>query len=285
MNSKLPLYITSVVTLLLLIGLSAPMSARAYKKHEATLAGKKIQLIHLFDRDARDASANNEHTVVLLSEGNVPDTVVIEFSKDRKDWERLEMSRAGDTDLFAVSLPAKERGKRWYYRFIASAGGADTKFTLSDTKDFYVTYEGDVPKILLILHIALMMLTAILILHAFHYSLEILINRTNAIKAYWSGFLAMVVFWISAFAIGPPISGYTFGEPFGPWPFGGDITDTKSVALALFWLVPLFLKFGVLSGRESHHRISDRAFATWVFVGLIVSIGIYLIPHSLFIQV
>ncbi len=280
--SLTPLIITSAVTLLVTLAMSFVMSSRGYRTATFDTPSGRLEAIHLFNRDARDAPQNEPHLLTLTCKGAVPEKVEVLYGPDRKEWKRLEMARAGDTACFAAELPPLPKGKRWFYRFSFPETGA--VFALSKDKDFYVTFEGKVPKWLLVAHIALMIIAALLFFHVFHFSLEVLVNGQPALKTYWAALLGVAVFTVTAFGIGPFISGYVFGEPFGAWPFGHDITDTKSFYLILFWLVPLFLKRSVLSGGGEGKGIGDRAFAWWCLAALAVSLVVFAIPHSLFIQ-
>ncbi len=68
-----------------------------------------------------------------------------------------------------------------------------------------------------------------------------------------------------------------------------DITDNKSLLAVLFWLGLLvakpnsFFRRNLLSIRKCD-PLSENAFARLTIVGLVLTIGIYMIPHSIFFQ-
>ncbi|MDZ7814660.1 MAG: hypothetical protein U5N86_01245 [Planctomycetota bacterium] len=283
--SKLPPLITIVITLLIMFLGSLMMYSRGYKAHTVELAsGSTSTLEHLFNRDTRDEPENRDHIVTLRVYGEHPERLMLEYHEAGEKWYEKEMVRAEGTDLYCASLEGKPKLGRWFYRFHAYYGDEDAVFAQEGDTNFFVTFEGDVPMLLLVSHIALMIATVILFIFVFYYSLEKLVNRRNGKELYLSAFLGTAVFLFAAFVLGPPISGYAFGEPFGAWPFGTDITDTKSFWLIVLWLIPLFLRAGQLTGNEKHNRISARAFAWFCLLALVFSLIVFMIPHSLFIH-
>ena len=283
--SLLPLYITLFVTVLILLLASLMMYSRGYKQETVELSGSRTSTLeHLFNRDSRDEPEHQDHIVTLRVFGEHPDRVLLEYHEAGEEWFEKKMVRAEGTDLYCATLEGKPKLGRWFYRFHAYYGNKDVVFANEGSTNFFVTFEGDLPNSLLVPHIALMIAAVLLFMHVFHYVLEQLINRRFGNKTYWSAFLGTAVFLVAAFVLGPPISGYAFGEPFGAWPFGTDITDTKSFWLIVLWLVPLFLRMGQLTGKDKHNRISARAFAWFCLIALVFSLVAFMSPHSLFIH-
>jgi hypothetical protein len=273
------------------LALAYVFTARPYQTF--SLDTKGPQFSHLFDRDARDCLQNAPHTVVLTLTKPAPDRqlmVMLEYSEDRKTWQKAEMTNAEGTSVYAYELPGKEKGKRWFYRFEIVTIGAPTGdgkaqisrglFTKSPTTDFYVTFEGTVPKWIMLGHVVLMMGATILFMFAFYWLMEMIHNRYGARQLYYTALWGLILFALSAFALGPPASGYAFGDPFGPWPFGSDITDTKSLYLTILWIVHfvLFRRQRLVVERGS------RVFAWGTLLMLVISFIVFLIPHSLFVQ-
>jgi len=279
-----------------LIPASLVLTARPYKK--VSIGSPSLSLVHLFDRDARDCFAGESHTVVATikgDEGPLPLSVELEYSRDRKTWDRKPMSRAADTGIVAAELPTLKKGERWFYRFVLSLLTPskddprklqiqNTTFRLDATNDFYVTFEGRVPPFLMLLHVSLMIAALILFFHVFHYSVDTLVNKSIPGKMFVYSSFGTAVFCISAFIIGPIASEYAFGAPFGPWPIGTDITDTKSLVMAILWISALICYYKPVRKAEALGAPSP-VLLPWLNIGLmILSLVVYLIPHSVFIQ-
>ena len=101
---------------------------------------------------------------------------------------------------------------------------------------------------------------------------------------------AWLTFTIGAIILGPPVTWYTFAEGFSPWPVKGlnslgDITDTKSVLLVIWWGVLLLSNLKHV--RSSTHGELGKSiclrFAWWTLVAILVTIFVFMIPHSQFL--
>jgi hypothetical protein len=74
----------------------------------------------------------------------------------------------------------------------------------------------------------------------------------------------------------------TFGVLWEGYPFGRDITDNKTQFMFVLWLASLLLVRGSFLGRgEDRDRLGAKGFAWAVVASFIVSLGLFIIPHSM----
>jgi len=79
---------------------------------------------------------------------------------------------------------------------------------------------------------------------------------------------------LGGLVLGPIVQKYAFGAFWTGWPFGGDLTDNKTLGMWLAWVVAI----AVWSRRKDP---SDRI-ARWTTVAAaLVMVAVYLVPHSL----
>jgi hypothetical protein len=76
-----------------------------------------------------------------------------------------------------------------------------------------------------------------------------------------------------------------------PWPTQGltslgDITDTKTSFLVVWWAVLLLSNLGtwMKAIKRQGDPIVERRFGWWTIVALLVTVFVFLIPHSQFLQ-
>jgi hypothetical protein len=219
-------------------------------------------------------------------------SVTVYYRKaERKEWTPYPLQYCPKSDLWAGSLPPLPKGKRYFY-YLEVRGSRGEKLFLPEGAPeapgqgfYHVTYEGHVSEILLIAHIVLACSTAVFLLHAFYYGLCQLVCGDGYRGAYWCALAGNLLFFISMVPLGAVLSGQTFGEPWGAWPLGTDVTDTKSQFLFLFWLVAALLQRKTLTGgRRGKDTLSPRGFSILTVGGCIFSLVIFLIPHSYFFQ-
>lgn len=214
---------------------------------------------------------------------------------------------------FAILPPLDEKGSRWFY-YIAidtsegrtieiwkSMNRLEKLFSgfMKDRQLFWTTYEGNVVrempggKAALVTHIVLSLGALLFLFHTLYYALSILDKPDSLtfIKCFRSSFWALLIFAVGAVAMGIPITWYTFGVGFSPWPMQGltslgDITDTKSCLLVVWWTVLLIRYFRTCRGalKAESEPVKLRRFALWTIVALLITVFVFLIPHSQFLQ-
>ncbi len=213
----------------------------------------------------------------------------------------LPLARTPDTSVWIAPIGLKKRGVLLdnfsgneikvsdRYLYVVEAASRSGKKALiqpernwlerimgwAPDKKFKLTFEGEVSRCWLIAHIVLMVAAPVFLLHALYYAVLILAGSGDPLRKLKTSLIAgWVCFTASSIPIGIIITSQAFNVGFEPWPFGGDITDTKSLFLVLLWAVV----FAVLWKR------GEKAWSITVISASVLSAAVYMIPHSMIVQ-
>jgi hypothetical protein len=102
-------------------------------------------------------------------------------------------------------------------------------------------------------------------------ALASLLSRGEARRYAW---VTVVLIGIGGLLLGPIVQKHAFGAYWTGWPFGEDLTDNKTLAMWLAWVIAL----AVLSRRREPR---DRVARLVVAIAAVVMLAVYLVPHSL----
>jgi hypothetical protein len=175
-------------------------------------------------------------------------------------WARIGLERRGDR-LIAL-LPKQPAAGKLAYRVMLDAGGRE--ISLSGEAPLVIRFKGPVPAAVLIVHIFVMFASMLFSAMAGITSLDRKRNPRALALA------AAGLFFAGGFVLGPIVQKYAFGVLWAGFPFGTDLTDSKTLVSMALWIAAL------VAGRKG------RPARGWVLAASVVSLVIYLIPHSLF---
>lgn len=133
-----------------------------------------------------------------------------------------------------------------------------------ESKPTVIRFKGSVPLYILIPHVIFM------------FSSMFFSTRTG-IEALRKGrevkiltYVTVILLGIGGLILGPIVQKFAFDAFWTGWPFGGDLTDNKTLVTFLFWLFALIK----LKKSETNRK--------WVYIAAAVLIIVFLIPHSMF---
>jgi hypothetical protein len=173
-------------------------------------------------------------------------------------------------------LEAVNRGEEGEVKLTLPEKGSD------DFTPFLLKYEGEVPPIIIFLHVLCVFGAIFFSGLALLSAVDIKRGKEKLKKAVRFPLATFVLLFLGFVPFGIAMNYFAFGATWEAFPFGWDVTDNKSQVLLLVWLFTLFLAKGTLLGKgESKNLVSDRGFATWVMVSFIVTVLIFGVPHSL----
>lgn len=165
-------------------------------------------------------------------------------------------------------LPAQpQAGKLEYYIEIQTfrkdeVQALKTRTMLCYDDPLIIRFKGDVPAWALIPHILCMFISMLFGAYAFLCALADMPQyRRYTI-------LSFVLLVLGGFVLGPIVQKYAFGVYWSGFPFGGDLTDNKTLFAGVALLV------AVLTGKRSWNRWA-------VVVAMAVMFAIFSIPHSM----
>ena len=143
-------------------------------------------------------------------------------------------------------------------------------------------YKGEVSTLVLVLHVIFMF-------GAFFFMVMAALCANDLRKGIGTKKLTVkMVRWLILFTFigGWPLGFILNAQRFGPvwegFPFGYDVTDNKTQIMFVFWLMVVLLGWGSFIGRSPEtDRFGDREWSVAVLIASVLSLAIFLIPHSL----
>lgn len=178
--------------------------------------------------------------------------------KSHDDWSAVPLGRNGD-DLVVVIPQQPPAGKVMYQ--VSLIGESGVRHNLTD-EPIIIRFKGPVPLSILILHVIFMFSAMLLSTRA---GLEAVAGGK---KCYAFTFVTAILLFIGGLILGPIVQKYAFGAYWTGWPFGHDLTDTKTAVAMLFWVIALW-----------RSRTKGKGNA-WIIIAAIVTLAVYIIPHS-----
>jgi len=196
---------------------------------------------------------------VRVSDPGVEGRLLYKRYPTEDPWTITPMTREGER-LYAY-LPRQPAAGKLAYKVILTVDGADHLLTGKDPLIF--RFKDPVPNAALIPHIIIMFLAMLVSTRA---GLAALDKRSNPRRlAIWATALIIV----GGFIFGPIVQKYAFGVYWSGFPFGTDLTDNKTALALVAWIAAL------IAGRK------NRPARPWVLAASVVTLLVYLIPHSL----
>ena len=176
----------------------------------------------------------------------------------------VEMSRQGETlvGLLPAQPPA---GKLEYYVALVAPSGL---VRVPETGSVVMRFKGDVPALVLIPHVVTMFVSMMIGVRS---ALAAVLGRPEARRYAW---VALVGITVGGLVLGPVVQKYAFDAYWTGWPVGGDLTDNKTLAMWMAWVVAA----AVLGRRRDP---ADRVARWTVAAAATVTIAVYVVPHSL----
>ncbi|MCD6379303.1 hypothetical protein J7M07_02500 [bacterium] len=196
----------------------------------------------------------------------------------RKDVKMIR----GDSEIWEADLPSLNKGERLKYSFVFFRDGKRVLRVPADGGFYLVKYKGDISTVVLILHIIFMFSAFFFIIETFLGALWILLSGEAIGYTIKMMRIALSFLFIGGWPLGFILNYQRFGPVWEGFPFGWDITDNKTQIIFLFWLITTFLVRGSFFGRgQEGDVIGKKQYAVVVIISFIVTVGLYLVPHSL----
>jgi hypothetical protein len=247
---------------------------------------------HVFKGDGTLAQLD-----VLVTGGLVPDDAVIaiyyqpRYPTDEDSGKapiRVEaVTIPGHELIYRVAVPNQGRGSEFSYRFqLENAAGQilaaiPAEISRDKLNRLWFRYEGRRSLILLVAHILGMFGSFLLMVMVFLTACEN--TKLNPVKLRLSRQVlwATIILFLGSFPLGIWLEYQVYGTYWTGIPFGRDLTDSKTLVIFIYWLVMLLLlKGSALKSNPRADSIGPVA-ARWVaIIGVLLSLALYLIPHS-----
>jgi hypothetical protein len=224
-------------------------------KGKADVSGLKVT--YRLDRSVEIA---RDHEVkVDIPDASVSGAVVWKRSKVDEPWVRVEMKREGGALVGA--LPKQPMGGRLEYRVLLTKDNDEVSLTGNEPAD--IRFKGSVPAAVLIPHVLIMFLA---MLFSNRAGLAALGGKEKTCKlVLWT----LALLFLGGFVFGPLVQKFSFGVFWAGVPYGFDLTDNKTLIAFLLWGA------AAIAGRKGRNARG------WVLAASILTLVIYMIPHSL----
>jgi len=180
--------------------------------------------------------------------------------KSHDEWSTMPLVRQGDN--FIAAAPKQPPAGKVMYQITLIENSTGRRYDLTD-EPVIIRFKGAVPKVVIYPHVLIMFIG---MLWATRTGFEALVNgaRIHSLSV-WTTVLLI----IGGLIFGPLLQKFAFNEWWTGWPFGHDLTDSKTAFAVIFWLIALWrLRAGIIKGR------------IWVIIAAVVTFVIFIIPHS-----
>ncbi len=208
------------------------------------------------------ASADNDTDALV----KIPDTLkklkghyAFRKFKSGDAWTRYRMHH--EEDNLVAELPPQPAAGKLEYRIFIVDDGIEKELT---SEPVVIRFKNPVPEVILIPHIIFMFLAMVFSMRT---GFEAVFKRKRTLRL--AG-ITTILLLAGGLILGPLVQYYAFGDLWTGWPFGKDMTDTKTMVAFIFWLIA-WLRL---------RKNPDNRF--WPILASIVLLAVYLIPHSMF---
>jgi hypothetical protein len=202
---------------------------------------------------------STEDYVIRINTNDPMVTGVLYWRKFNSNEEYTAVPMNGNKILRA-DLPAQKRLEKLDYYITLSK--QNSMVTIPNEKNVTIRFKDPVPIWILIPHIFAMFFAMLL---STRTGLEFFSKEPKLEKlTLWT----IIILFIGGFPLGFAMNGIAFGEVWGGWPFGHDVTDNKTQIAFLVWLIAFFM------------IKKNKSAKLAALIAAIVMLVVYLIPHS-----
>jgi hypothetical protein len=174
-------------------------------------------------------------------------------------WTETTMSR--QEGRLVGYLPKQPMAGKLAYKVVLA--DPEKEVSLSGEDPVVIRFKGHTPLPLLLAHVLVIFAAMLFSTRA---GLAALDRRSDPKKlAVWTALL----FFAGGFILGPLMQKFAFDAWWTGFPLGTDLTDSKTLFAMLAWVAALFAGRG---GRQNRR---------WVLAASVVTLIVFLIPHSL----
>jgi len=206
---------------------------------------------------------NHDSTADADMEISIPDMIITGSVSWRRfrSYDTLQTNPlVREGDKLIVSIPKQPAAGKVAYE-VKLYDSTGTGYDLTN-KPVIIRFKDPVPLPVMIAHILLIFMA---MLYSTRTGLEAIVRGD---KVYRQTILTVILLLVGGMFLGPVVQKYAFGAFWTGWPIGHDLTDNKTAVAMIFWLIALWRIKAKNKGRG------------WVIAASIVTLVIFLIPHS-----
>lgn len=185
--------------------------------------------------------------------------------------------------VYEGCLPPMEKGAKITYWIAArNVEQATARVPADDGKFGVLKYKGEASTIVIVAHVVFMFAAFFFMAMSALAAVDILRGREDKTNAVRAARWALATSFVGGWPLGFMLNYQTFGQLWEGFPFGYDITDNKTQVIFVLWLAVMLLSWGsFVGGGEEKDRLGRRAFATAIVACFLVSLALFVVPHSI----
>lgn len=219
------------------------------------IAGEDVAFKFLRSHDSTgDAVMNLE-----IGDENISGEYDYRRYRSHDEWTTIQMPN--ENGRLIISIPKQPPAGKVMYR-VRLTDAEENNYELTE-EPVIIRFKGPVPAAVLIPHILLMFTS---MLFANRAGIEAIARHERQFRY---AFLTILTLGLGGLVMGPIVQKYAFDAYWTGWPFGHDLTDNKSAAAFLMWVIAIW-----------RLKKSPATAWKWVLAAAVVQLAVYLIPHS-----
>jgi len=206
---------------------------------------------------------NTEDYEIKISapDTNIQGFLLYRIFRSQNEWTKQELVRKGD--FLKGQLPKQPAAGKLEYKVILK--DLYKEISLSGDPPVVIRFKGKTPMLIIVLHVVTISAAFLFSIRA---GLEALMPQSDPRKL---GIWAAALLFAGGMIFGPIMQKFSFGDFWTGFPFGKDLTDTKTFMALIFWITALWVS------RKKSKKTSRR----WILAASCVMLVVFLIPHSL----
>lgn len=220
---------------------------------KSVFQGKEIS----YKFECSHSTSENCPVQVNVADNNLKGVVLWKRHKTKDEVTRIEMTN--ENGVLKAELPKQPAAGKLDYSVRVIGQNTETEIP---EKPVVIRFKGDVPGVILIIHIILIFTAMLLSTRA---GIEVFKKEPQLKKfTFWSLGLMLV----GGMILGPIVQKYAFDAFWTGVPFGFDLTDNKTLIAFIAWIAAAIMVF------------RSKKPAYWVLGAAIVTLAVFMIPHS-----
>lgn len=270
--------IVAVILTVVLLGISRRLSTR--RPHDLAMEGPGFSAEH---RTVTEQVGAGSPVLSLTLRGDRELEPAVLYRVGREEALHTVPMAMEEMGVWYSVLPEYKKGTKIYYAIeLRDGSGIVARMPEESGSFLFIKYKGKVSSIVLILHIIFMFASFYFMIQSFWSAIGILVGRDWKMEAVGHARWVLISSFIGGWPLGFILNYQAFGVVWEGFPFGYDITDNKTQIMFIFWLASLLLVRGSFLGRgEERDRLGARGFAVALMVSFVVSLLLFIVPHSL----
>ncbi|MBU8870764.1 MAG: hypothetical protein KOO60_07860 [Gemmatimonadales bacterium] len=205
--------------------------------------------------------------IIQVGSPEVTGKVVWRRYPTNDEWVEIPLVPGEGTPSTTLETTLPRQGMAGKVEYYVELENGDQSFRKPADEAAVARFKGDVPFVVLLIHIILMFGG---MLYSSRAGFEALASGPSLAK---HSLIALCWLTVGGFILGPIVQKYAFDAYWTGWPLGEDLTDNKLAAAVLVWVLATWRTRGAAPGRAVGRW--------WAVAAMLIVFVVFSIPHSL----